>query len=202
MLFTDLAALGGVCDSARGASSGMSASRQSSVTSKSSPSTPSIMVQACEPASLLATSIDLSRGASLMASRLNPYISFPGTARQALEFYEGVFGGTLTLSTFGEYGEPGMPDADNIMHGMLETDHGFTLMGADTPPGMDHEPGNSMAVSLSGDDAEELRRYWEKLADGGTVSVPLEKQMWGDEFGMCADKFGVAWMVNIAQVQA
>ena len=56
-------------------------------------------------------------------------------------------------------------------------------------------------MSLSGDDADELRGYWEKLSDGGTVSVPLEKQMWGDEFGMCTDRFGVAWMVNIGQPQ-
>ena len=88
------------------------------------------------------------------------------------------------------------------MHGMLETDRGFTLMGADTPPGMEHNPGTNMAVSLSGDDADELRGYWAKLSDGGSVSVPLEKQMWGDEFGMCVDRFGIAWMVNITQPQA
>ncbi|MGH2734159.1 MAG: VOC family protein [Actinomycetota bacterium] len=137
-----------------------------------------------------------------MASRLNPYISFDGNARQAMEFYEGVFGGTLTLNTFGEYGAKDSPGADNIMHGMLETDGGFTLMGADTPPGEEFNPGNNISVSLSGDDAGELRGYWEKLSDGGTVTVPLEKQMWGDEFGTCVDQFGVTWLVNIAQPQA
>jgi len=135
----------------------------------------------------------------LMASRLNPYISFTNNARQAMEFYRGVFGGTLTLNTFGEFGAPDGPDADKVMHGMLETDTGFTLMGADTPTGMEHNPGNNIAVSLSGDDAAELRDYWAKLSEGGTVSVPLEKQMWGDEFGMCVDPFGIAWMVNIGQ---
>jgi PhnB protein len=64
---------------------------------------------------------------------------------------------------------------------------------------MDYNPGNNMAVSLSGDDGDELRGYWEKLSDGGTVAVPLEKQMWGDEFGMCVDQFGTTWMVNIGQ---
>jgi len=137
-----------------------------------------------------------------MASRLNPYMSFAGNARQAMEFYQDVFGGTLTLNTFGEYGAPDTPGADQIMHGMLATDSGFALMGADTPPGMEHLPGNDMAVSLSGDDADELRGYWEKLSDGGTVSVPLEEQMWGDEFGMCVDQFGVHWMVNIGQSQS
>jgi PhnB protein len=137
-----------------------------------------------------------------VASRLNPYISFTDNARQAMEFYNGVFGGNLTLSTFGEYGAPDSPEANKIMHGMLETDSGFTLMGADTPPGMEHKPGNNISVSLSGDDVDELRGYWEKLSDGGTVSTPLEKQMWGDEFGACVDKFGIAWLVNIGQPQA
>jgi PhnB protein len=137
-----------------------------------------------------------------VASRLNPYISFDGNARQAMEFYQGVFGGTLTINTFGEYGAPDAPEADKIMHGQLETDGGFTLMGADTPPGTEYNPGDNIAVSLSGDDAGELRGYWEKLTEGGTVSVPLEKQMWGDEFGMCADRFGIGWMVNIGPSQS
>ena len=99
-----------------------------------------------------------------MATRLNPYISFDGDARQAMEFYREVFGGTLTLNTFGEYGDPDAPEADKIMHGMLETDAGITLMAADTPPGMDRHPGDNIAVSLSGEDAGELRGYWEKLS--------------------------------------
>lgn len=137
-----------------------------------------------------------------MASRLNPYISFTDNARPAMEFYKDVFGGTLTMNTFGEYGAQDTPDADKIMHAQLETERGFTLMGADTPTGMDHTPGTNISVSLSGDDAEELRGYWQKLSDGGTVSVPLEKQMWGDEFGMCVDRFGIGWMVNITQPQS
>jgi PhnB protein len=136
-----------------------------------------------------------------MAARLNPYISFAGNAREAMEFYQSVFGGTLTLSTFGEYGAPDPADADKIMHGMMETDGGMALMGADTPPGMPHNPGTNIAISLSGDDAEALRGFWAKLSDGGEVSVPLEKQMWGDEFGACVDRFGISWMVNISQPQ-
>jgi PhnB protein len=138
----------------------------------------------------------------LMASRLNPYISFNGNARQALEFYKGVFGGTLILSTFGEYGAPDAPNADKIMHGMLETDTGLTLMGADTPPGMEYNPGDNISVSLSGDDADNLRGYWDKLSQSGTVSVVLAKQMWGDEFGACVDQFGIPWLVNIGEPQA
>ncbi len=136
-----------------------------------------------------------------MASLLNPYISFAGDAREAMEFYKQVLGGTLTLNTFGEFGAQDSPDADKIMHGMLATDSGFMLMGADTPPEMEHRPGTNIAVSLSGDDADDLRGYWEKLSDGGTVSVPLEKQMWGDEFGSCVDRFGIPWLVNIGRPQ-
>jgi PhnB protein len=136
-----------------------------------------------------------------VASRLNPYISFSDNARDAMEFYKGVFGGNLSLNTFGEFEGADAALADKIMHGQLETDKGFTLMGADTPPGMDHSPGNNMAISLSGDDAGELRGYWDKLSEAGTVTMPLEKQMWGDEFGMCVDRFGIPWMVNIAGEQ-
>ena len=133
-----------------------------------------------------------------MASRLNPYLSLPGTARQAVEFYQGVFGGQASVMTFGEAGAAGAPHADQVMHAQLESPSGYTLMLADVPPGEEHRPGNDVAISLSGDDADELRRYWEQLADGGTVQVPLEPQMWGDVFGMCTDRFGVSWMVNIA----
>ena len=134
-----------------------------------------------------------------MTSRLNPYISFRDTARPALEFYRSVFGGELVLSTYGESGMGDGPDGDKIMHGQLETPAGCTLMVSDTPTGMDRTVGTNISISLSGDDAEELRGYFAELSDGGSVTMPLEKQVWGDEFGMCVDPFGVAWMVNISQ---
>ena len=132
-----------------------------------------------------------------MASTLNPYLQFRDTARPAMEYYREIFGGDLNLSTFGDFGDPSQPNADGIMHANLTTPSGFTLMASDTPPGMDYSPGTNISVSLSGDDAAELRGYWEKLSDGGTVSLPLEKQMWGDEFGQCVDRFGLRWLVNI-----
>ncbi len=136
-----------------------------------------------------------------MGSRLNPYISFGDNARQALEFYQGVFGGELAVSTFGEFGQEDSPIANNIMHGQLETPSGYVIMAADTPPGKDYNPGDNISISLSGDDGDELRGYWGKLSSSGKVLVPLEKQMWGDEFGMCTDQFGIAWLVNIGQPQ-
>lgn len=135
-----------------------------------------------------------------MTSRLNPYLNFPGNTKEAMEFYESIFGGTLVVNTFGEYGEQNPEIADKVMHSMLETDSGFTLMASDPPPGMEIKPGNNIAISLSGDDAGELRGYWERLSAEGSVQMPLEKQMWGDTFGMCADKFGLSWLVNIAEL--
>ena len=128
---------------------------------------------------------------------LNPYVSFRDNAREAMEFYQTALGGDLAVNTFGEYGDPDAPEANLIMHSQLTTPAGFTLMGADTPPGMEHNPGSNIAISLSGD-GDELRGYWAKLSDGATVTMALEKQMWGDEFGMLVDRFGIGWMVNIA----
>jgi PhnB protein len=138
----------------------------------------------------------------IMASRLNPYLNFNGNARQALEFYASVFGGNLSLNTFAQFGAADSPDAERIMHGMLETDAGYTIMGADITSDMEHHPMAGFSVSLSGDDADALRGYWEKLSANGTTTMPMEKQAWGDEFGMCVDGFGVSWLVNITQPQA
>jgi PhnB protein len=136
-----------------------------------------------------------------MSSQLNPYLNFNGNARQAMEFYADVFGGQLTVNTFADYGAKDSPDADRIMHALLETDAGYTLMAADVTSEMSYQPPAGFAVSLSGDDGGALRSYWEKLAAGGTTTMPMAKQVWGDEFGMCTDKFGVSWLVNISQPQ-
>jgi PhnB protein len=133
-----------------------------------------------------------------MASRLNPYLIFSGNAREAMEFYASVLGGELTLSTFGELGGPDAATPDNIMHGQLVSDRGYWLMGADSAPDAEGTPENS-PVSISGDEGDAIRGYFEALSDGGQIAVPLEKQMWGDEFGMLTDRFGVTWMVNIGQ---
>ena len=135
-----------------------------------------------------------------MPSTLNPYLSFRDNAREALEFYQSVFGGVATINTFADFHASEEPDEQNlVMHGQLETTAGFTLMASDTPKHMEYKPGSSISVSISGpagDDAH-LRGYWEGLSDGATVTMPLEKAMWGDEFGMLTDRFGVAWMISI-----
>ena len=131
-----------------------------------------------------------------MPSRLNPYITFAGNAREAMEFYQSALGGELEVNTFGEYGDAGR-DGDKIMHANLETHDGFTLMASDTPPGMPSSSGSSITVSLSGDDTDKLRGYWDKLTERAEITMPIERQVWGDEFGQFTDRFGIQWMVNI-----
>ena len=137
-----------------------------------------------------------------MSMRLNPYLQFSDNTAEALEFYRGILGGEVVLSHFKEFGTEG-PDGDLVMHGQLETDAGFTIMAADTPSFMSGRASESnITVSLSGDDAEALRGYFQGLSDGANVSTPLEKQMWGDEFGQLTDRYGIGWLVNISQQQA
>ena len=134
-----------------------------------------------------------------MRSILNPYLSFRDNARAAMEFYQTVFGGKLTMSTFKEFHASQDPSEDNkIMHSVLEADNGITFMASDTPSNMEYRPGTNMSMSLSGDNAAELTAYYEKLSAGGTIGMPLEKAPWGDTFGMLTDKFGVSWLVNIS----
>ena len=116
-----------------------------------------------------------------MTVRLNPYLSFRDNARQAMEFYESVFGGELALSTFAEMHVSDDPaEQDKIMHGMLEAPNGLVLMGADTPNSMEYQP-NGYSISLSGDDEPTLREYWEGLTSEGTVIEPLPNTMFAVE---------------------
>ncbi|MGU3412020.1 VOC family protein [Microbacterium sp. M1A1_1b] len=133
-----------------------------------------------------------------MTSRLNPYLGFRDDARQAMEFYQSVFGGDLHLGTFAEMHASNDPaDADKIMHGQLKTPNGYLIMGSDTPSSMQYSSTSNISVSLSGDDADDLRRFFAGLSEGGTVLEPLTKAPWGDEFGMLTDRFGVTWLVNV-----
>jgi PhnB protein len=137
-----------------------------------------------------------------MTTQLNPYLHFRDTARQAMDFYRSVFGGELTSNTFAEFHASDDPaEQDKIMHSQLVTPDGMVLMASDTPNSMEYTPGTNFSISLSGDDDAALRGYWGKLADGGTVAMPLDKAPWGDTFGMCVDRFGVSWLVNISGPQ-
>ncbi len=134
-----------------------------------------------------------------MPTSLNPYLSFKDNTREAMDFYRSVFGGELTLSTFKELNASQDPSEDDkIMHSVLKADNGIEFMASDTPDRMEYRLGTNFNMSLSGEDESELTGYFEKLSAGGTISMPLQKAIWGDTFGMCTDKFGVGWMVNIS----
>jgi PhnB protein len=134
-----------------------------------------------------------------MQTKLNPYINFKDNTRAAMEFYHSVFGGKLDLSTFKEFQASEDPSEDDlIMHAMLETENGMAFMASDTPKRMEYRPGTNFSISLSGDNEAELTGYYQALSEGGMVTMPLTKAIWGDTFGMCTDKFGINWMVNIS----
>ncbi|MGN6125698.1 MAG: VOC family protein [Humibacter sp.] len=134
-----------------------------------------------------------------MAVTLNPYLSFRDGAREAMEFYQTVFGGDLTVSTFRDlHSDEDESDLDKVMHSQLVAANGITLMASDTPKRMEYTPGASISVSLSGDDEPALRGYWDGLSQGATIVEPLVEAPWGDSFGMLVDRFGVNWLVNIS----
>jgi PhnB protein len=135
---------------------------------------------------------------------LNPYLSFKNEAREAMTFYQSVFGGDLDISTFGDY--EGMvqdpAESDLVMHSQLTSPDGFVLMGADTPTGMTYEKPAGISVSVSGDDEPSLQGFWDKLADGGAVVMPFDTPPWGGRFGMLTDRFGIDWMIAVNAQQA
>lgn len=140
-----------------------------------------------------------------MAIKLNSYISFDGNAKEAGEFYQSIFGGALEVSTFADFASSEMPvtdkDKDKIMHAYLKGENDIELMLSDTPEGMPYESGTRITLALNGDDEDILRGYWDKLAEGGQITAPLEKSFWNSTFGMLTDKFGVNWMVDIGNLQ-
>lgn len=137
-----------------------------------------------------------------MPTNLNPYLGFRDNAREAMTFYQSVFGGDLAVSTFGEYHASEDPaEQDKVMHAQLVTPNGMILMGADTPNSMEVASASNISISLSGEDEGELRGYFDKLLEGGQLGVPLEQAPWGDTFGMLTDKYGVSWLVNVNAAQ-
>lgn len=138
-----------------------------------------------------------------MQSQLTPYIHFEDNAREAMEFYKSVFGGELTVSTFGENNmTPSAGEEDKVMHAMLVVSPTLTIMAADTPQSMQRDGQDiysGVALSLSGNNETQLSGYFAGLSDGATISMPLQAAPWGDAFGMLTDKYGIEWMVNISK---
>lgn len=128
---------------------------------------------------------------------LNPYLSFAGDCRAALDFYKAIFGGEVSgLQT---YGESGFPDTgatpDAIMHSEFRAD-GIHFMASDAMRGFKVHPDNNISMSLHFSDVPEETRVFNALAEGGTVTMPLNLSPWGANFGMLTDKFGIEWLLN------
>lgn len=149
-----------------------------------------------------------------MAIETTTHLNFRGTARQALEHYRQVFGGQLSAATYADFGMPeDAPGADKIVFGKVENADGFRVMAYDVP-GTNESDAASIAgstkrvhgttitdrtffQSVSGASLEEIRRYWDGLADGGTVIEPLAPSAWSPGFGMLTDRFGVTWVLDV-----
>ena len=137
---------------------------------------------------------------------LNPYLTFHGNAREAIEFYKDVFGGELNIMTFGDMGaseHEGSRDPAGRRHARA-ADHRPGLHADGLRPaarGLRDHPQRSHQPERGQRRRDLLRGYFDQLAEGGHIDVPLEKAPWGDEFGQVKDKFGVNWLVNIAGSQ-
>jgi PhnB protein len=132
---------------------------------------------------------------------VKPYIAFNGNCREAIDFYKEALGAEELFSqTFGESPMPDMGPANNIMHATIKVGDSHIMMCDDPRPDATTKAGNiSLAVGLN--DTGQARTVFDKLADGGKVTMPLDKTYWAEAFGMLTDKFGINWMVNCDQPQ-
>ncbi|QEH41233.1 VOC family protein [Chitinophaga sp. XS-30] len=138
---------------------------------------------------------------------VNPYLNFAGNTEEAFNFYKSVFGGEFSfLQRFKDTphaGELPAEEQDKIMHIALPIGENMVLMATDTLKSMGQSvhPGDNMSLAISPDNREDTERYFNALADGGKVVMPLEDVFWGAYFGMLVDKFGIQWMVNFEAKQ-
>ncbi len=131
--------------------------------------------------------------------QMNVHLNFPGNCAEAFAFYRDVFGSKDAFSmTYGEApaGVPIPPNwNDKILHTSISIG-GAVLMGCDAPPGRS-KPIEGVQISMQSSDEAEARRIYEALKEGGKVDMPMAPTFWSPLFGMCTDKFGVAWMVGM-----
>ncbi|UUU44209.1 VOC family protein [Streptomyces sp. NBC_00162] len=128
------------------------------------------------------------------------HLNFRGDAREALAFYQSVFGGDVVVVTYKDAGNVQEPsEADQVMWGQVAADSGFRVMAYDVPASLPWDRGeNAFFVSLRGETAEEITAYWEKLSEGATIVQALEPAQWAPLYGMLKDRFGVTWVVDVA----
>jgi PhnB protein len=133
-----------------------------------------------------------------MNPTLTPYIHFNGDCAEAMKFYQSVLGGKLDSQTYAETGMPTPdPHKQKIIHSYLNNGT-LSFMAGDAPPGRKVAIGDNIHMSIVGNDRELLTSIFSRLSEGGSVTMPLAKQFWGDIYGQLRDKFGIHWMVNIS----
>ena len=128
----------------------------------------------------------------------HPYLNFGGNCREAFTRYQEIFGGELVLMPMSDMPpefEVPADQGDLVMHAALTFD-GNLLMASDDPTGSFSDV-QGMHVNYTVGDVAEAQRVFEALADGGKVTMPMEETFWSPMFGMCVDRFGTPWMVNV-----
>jgi PhnB protein len=135
-----------------------------------------------------------------MSITTTTHLNFRGEAREALEFYQSVFGGDLAAVTYKDAGAvQEESEADQVMWGQVLAGNGFHVMAYDVPSRMAHQRGeNSFFVSVRGETVEEVTGYWEKLSDGATIVIPMGPAGWAPAYGMLKDRFAVVWVIDVA----
>lgn len=129
-------------------------------------------------------------------AQIGPYLTFNGNCNEAMNFYKDVFGGELRVQKFGDAPMDSPADAkDRIMHAHL-SNGAFNLLASDVMPGQAPIEGNNVTLNVNCDSKDQQDQYFNKLAEGGKITMPLENTFWGAYFGMLTDKFGMHWMFN------
>ncbi len=133
---------------------------------------------------------------------VKPYITFKGNCAEAIDFYKQALGADeLFRQTFGESPMKEMGPADAIMHATIQVGDSHIMM-CDDPRGDAAEAPSNISLAVGLDDAEQARKIFNNLAEGGTVTMPIDKTFWAEAFGMLTDKFGINWMVNCEKAGA
>lgn len=131
--------------------------------------------------------------------KLTPYLHFKGDCREAFAYYADTFHARIAFSmTFGEspFGAQTAPEMKNwIVHQRLEFGDN-ALLGSDAPPDRYQTP-QGFSVSVLIEDAAEAERIFRRLADNGSVDMPFAQTVFAHRFGMCTDRFGQHWMINV-----
>jgi PhnB protein len=131
-----------------------------------------------------------------LAMRLEAYLFFPGNTVEAMDFYQGIFGGDLAVTHRGDV-DPTATESEKglVINASLESS-AFTLRASDRADATG-DVQTRIELTINGNEEADLRTIFESLSDGGTVKAPLEKMFWGDIFGALVDRFGIGWQVNI-----